>query len=554
MGAPLGGVRGALAGAVLRGGLSALSLLGAGCERERVPKDELVVLIEQLPKNIDPRHTQSSYDFKLSYLCFARLVSVDDPKLEPHLELAERVALAPPELQAPAAPPAQEPAPAGAAPAPSAKAEGPVAWDVTLREARFSDGSPVTADDVAYTFQALLDPKTGSSVLRRRFEDAGLVMPIEVRGPRSLRIHLGHPHASLLTDLDFGILKRGSAEAGKLIGAGAFVPAGPVGEESRFVANPHYFGGAPKVKRLTVRVVRDANSRLLSLVGGSADLVQNNVSPLLFSAIEGWRDRLRLETAPSSIFFYLGMNLQDPQLGDVRVRRALAHAIDRDRIVRAKLHGAAVLATGMLPTFHWAYEPEVDRYPYDPAKARALLDEAGLKDPDGPGPEPRLRLSYKTSTDALPVSIARVVAAQLAEVGIEVEVRPYEFNLFISDVKKGNFQLFTLSTGEVAEPNLLMRYFHTKYMPTRENPDAGHNRVRYKNPEIDALLEAGQREMDRPRRRAIYSQVQKLLARDLPMLPMWHIDNVVVRREPVQGYQLLPSAQLGALAQTWKSR
>src|SRR5262249_13049029 len=157
------------------------------------------------------------------------------------------------------------------------------------------------------------------------------------------------------------------------------------------------------------------NSRLLSLVGGSADLVQNNVSPLLFSAIEGWRDRLRLETAPSAIFFYLGMNVSDGPLADVRVRRALAHAIDRERIVRAQPHGAAKLATGMLPTFHWAYDGDVERYAYDPARARQLLDEAGFPDPDGPGPQARFHLSYKTSTDALPVSIARVIAAQLAE-------------------------------------------------------------------------------------------------------------------------------------------
>ncbi|MCS6912412.1 MAG: ABC transporter substrate-binding protein [Myxococcales bacterium] len=506
--------------------LLVLALVLPACQRQPLPADELVVLIEQPPRNIDPRYTLTSYDFKLSYLCFARLVSVDDPHLEPHLELAERIVPVPATGQEPA-------------------------WDVFVREARFSDGSPVTAQDVVYTLEQLLDERTGNSVLRRRFADAGLVWPPQVLGPRQLRLRLRHPHASILTDLDFGILKRGSIESGRLIGAGPFVPEGPVGEVSRFVANPHYFGGAPRIRRLTVRVVRDANARLLSLVGGSADLTQNTISPLLFPAIEQWRDRLRLDSGPSAILFYLGMNLEDPHLRDVRVRRALAHAIDRERIVRTKLHGRARLASSMLPALHWAYH-EVEQPRYDRARAAQLLDEAGLPDPDGDGPRPRLSLSYKTSTDALPLSIARVIAAQLAEVGVQVEVRPYEFQVFLSDIKKGNFQLFTLTTGEVAEPNLMMRYFHSHYIPTPANPDGGHNRFRYRNAEVDALLEAGQREMDRARRKAIYARVQQILAQEVPLVPLWHVDNVVVMRQVVQGYVLLPSAQLAGLATTWK--
>jgi peptide/nickel transport system substrate-binding protein len=508
------------------------------CQRQQVPKDELVVLIEAPPKSIDPRYTTVSYDFKLSFLCFARLISIDHPRLEPRFDLAESFDRVPP----------AEPA----GPVPPAEGAPPVRYDVTLREARFSDGSPVTAADVAYTLQALLDEKTGNPILRRRFADAGLILPIEIRSERTLRLSLSHPHASIRTDLDFGILKRGSIEAGRLIGAGPFVPVGEVGEVSRFVRNPHYYGGPPPIARLTVRVIRDANSRLLSLIGGSADLTQNTVSPLLFPALDRWRDRLILKTAPSALFFYLGMNLSDPHLRNVRVRQALAHAIDRERIIAAKLHGKAVLATSFLPTFHWAYHGEVKRYPFDPARARALLDAAGFPDPDGAGPLPRFTLTYKTSTDALPVSIARVVAAQLAEVGVQVEVRPFEFHVFLSDVKKGNFQLFTLTTGEFAEPNLMKRYLHSRFIPTPKNPDAGHNRMRYQEPEIDVLLDAGEREMDRDQRRQIYARVQEILARDLPLLPLWHVDNVVVARRQVRGYELLPSAQLTSLAKVYK--
>lgn len=504
-----------------------------GCQRQTVPGDELVVLIEQPPKNVDPRYATTSYDFKLAYLCFARLISVEDATLEPHLDLAESVT-----------------------PLPGPGSATGLRYEIKLRPASFSDGSRVTAHDVAYTLERLTDPKAGSAGMRRRFAEAGLIMPVEVASDDTLRIELRHPHASLLTDLDFGIFKRGSAEKpgenGLPIGAGPFVLTGEVGEVTRFVRNPHFYGGRPPLERLTVRVVRDANSRLLSLVGGSADLTQNTVSPLLFDAVEKWQGRLQIQASASALLFYLGMNTEDERLRDVRVRRALALGIDRERIVRTKLHGKAQLATGLLAPFHWAYAAPADKLTYDPAEARRLLDAAGFPDPDGPGPKKRLTLVYKTSTDALPVAIARVIAAQLAEVGVAVEIRPLEFHLFLADVKKGNYHLYTLTSAEVAEPNIYRNFFHSAYIPTAQNLDAGLNRMRYRNPELDTLLDEGQRETDRARRREIYVKVQAILGRDLPMLPLWHPDNVVVARNVVSGYHPWPSAQLSGLASVRK--
>lgn len=534
-------------------------LILPGCRRQRVPNDELVVLIEQPPRNLDPRYLTTAYDYKLAFLVYARLVSVDTETLEPRMDLADHVDVLPrPEVS-------------------EGQPQPPLTMEVTLRSARFSDGSPVTADDVAYTFDRLLDEKTGSAPLRRRFTESGLLRPLTILGPQKLRITLRTPTASYLTDLDFGILKRGSADAdpsaestsilggGGLvggavdlpIGAGPFIPETPAGEVTRFVKNPHYYGGAPPIDRLTVRVVRDANSRLLSLVGGSADLTQNTVSPLLFDVVKKWQSRLQLESAPSALLFYLGMNNEDPRLQDPRVRRAICQAIDREQIVRTKVFGKARLATSLLAPFHWAYSPPSDEtkeaLKHDPAAARALLDAAGFPDPDGPGPQRRFTLTYKTSTDALPGAIARVIAAQLAEVGIGVEVRPLEFHLFLSDVKKGNYHLYTLSSAEIAEPNMFRNFFHSDYIPNPKNLDAGGlNRMRYKNPELDALLDAGNRELTREKRKVIYQKVQEILLRDLPMLPLWHPDNIVVARKEVHGYKLFPSAQFSGLSTVYK--
>jgi peptide/nickel transport system substrate-binding protein len=375
-----------------------------------------------------------------------------------------------------------------------------------------------------------------------------------VRSPRQLVLHLSHAHATLVTDLDFGILARpppGTPAGAPPVGAGPYVLVAHDGETWRLEANPHYFGGRPREERLTFKLIRDDNSRLLALVGGSGDLTQNTIPPLLVDAVAA-QPRLHIETGRSSVYSYLGLNCEDPILKDPRVRRAIAYAIDRRRIVHTTLHDRAVLATGMLPTFHWAYEGAVETYDYDPARARQLLDEAGYPDPDGDGPLPRFTLSYKTSSNKFRVAVARILVSMLAEVGIEVELRAYEFATFFADVKKGNFQLFTMQIPEIAEPDLYTNFFASDRVPTRDNLDAGANRVRYRNLELDRLLDDGRRELDHGRRKAIYAEVQRLLARDLPVVSLWHEDNVVAMRKGVRGFEILPTAQLSSVARVYK--
>jgi len=128
-----------------------------------------------------------------------------------------------------------------------------------------------------------------------------------------------------------------------------------------------------------------------------------------------------------------------------------------------------VLATGLLPPSHWAYNGDVPRWPHDLARARALLDEAGYR----PGPDGvRLRLTYKTSADAFRVAVAHVLAAQLAEVGIAVEVRPFEFATFFADIKKGDYQMATMQTTPITEPDFYYAYFHSSRIPDASDPDA----------------------------------------------------------------------------------
>lgn len=503
----------------------------ASCGSGRVPDDTLVVLIETPPLSIDPRFAVNAYDFKIGRMVYAPLVSTDTPTTQVTMELAESVTA-------------------------RVTPDGGNDWDIALRDARFSDGKVVTSDDVLYTFETLRDPKNGGAAarMRRGFVEAGLTS-IDVRDAKHLTVHLSHAHAPFISDLNFGILERpqpGAAPSAYPIGAGAFSFVKREGETWTFRANPYYFGGVPKEKTLVFKTIRDDNSRLLALVGGSGDLTQNTISQLLIDAVNE-QPRLKVEGGLSSVYSYLGVNCEDPILKDVRVRQAIALAIDRATIVHTTLHDRARLATGMLPTFHWAYDGDVDRYAFDPARAKQLLDAAGYPDPDGDGPLPRFTITYKTSSNKLRVAIATVIADQLRKVGIGVELRVFEFATFFADIKKGNFQLFSMQIPEISEPNLYANFFAGDRIPTRDNLDAGGNRVRYRSAEVDQLLVAGRRELDVTRRKAIYAQIQKILARDLPVVSLWHEDNLVAMRKAVDGYTILPTATMSSLAHTAKA-
>lgn len=499
-------------------------VLGAACQRRRTPPDTLVVVIESAVRDLDPRYAVTNYDVKISRLVAPGLTSTDHRTLEPQLYLAERI-----------------------------DRVGDLVWEAVLRtDARFSDGTPVTAADVAFTYTTTMDPRMGSLYQRGMTER---FRKVEAVGERRVRFHLREPLATLFIDLDFGIVSARAASADGRFAKGRVIGAGPY-RISRYgldriylERNPHYHGTAPPTPRLLVRTVRDTGARALMLVGGSADVVQNSIRVDLVDEVAS--RGVALVRGPSTLLSYLMMNHENRYLADVRVRRAIAHAIDRERIIAAKFHGYAVLATGLIPPSHWAYHGQVARYPFDPARAKKLLDEAGYPDPDGPGGEPRFRLVFKTSANQFRLAITRIMAAQLRDVGIDVEVRAFEFATFFDDIKKGRYDLGWMQTTDINDPDHCYSYFHSSRIPTAENPNFG-NRWRYRNPRVDRLTERGRLELDRSKRLPIYAQVQQQLAADVPIVPLWHEDNIALVSPRVSGYQVMPNARLSGLARTRK--
>jgi peptide/nickel transport system substrate-binding protein len=506
---------------VLTAGAIAFGSAGCAPRTRRTPDDTLVVVVDSPINTADPRAQLSTYDSKLSKLVASGLTAVDTPSLEPRLDLASRI-----------------------------DHVDDHTVDITVRgDARFSDGSPVTAADVAGTYGSVLAADSTSSSHKMLSER---LFSVEAIAPQVARFHLRMPLATFESDIDFGIISfhHGAPDAAHAIGAGPYQLRALTSDEVRLTANPYYFGEPPRLPNLTIKIVRDAAARLLMLVGGSVDLIQNSVRLDLVAAVRD-RPRVRVESASGTILTYLMMNNEDKVLADRRVRQAIALAIDRPAIIAAKLGGLAVLATGLLPPKHWAYTGDVRRYDHDVALARRLLDEAGLRDPDGDGPAPRLHLVYKTSADAFRVAIARVIAAQLAEIGIDVEVRSFEFATFFADVKKGAYQLASMQTTDITDPDFYFMYFHSSWIPSPSVPD-GFNRWRYRNAEVDRLTALGRQELSRDARKQIYAEVQRLVAEDVPIVALWHEDNVVLSNIDVQGYTMTPNARLGGLRNVTK--
>jgi len=267
--------------------------------------------------------------------------------------------------------------------------------------------------------------------------------------------------------------------------------------------NPDYFAGAAAIERVRFRIVPDAIVRALELRKGSADVEINSLTPDM-SATLAKLPGLAVDEQPGTPLAYISFNFEDPILAHREVRQALAYATDRASLVKYLLHGQARLAASLLPPNHWAFDPDVAQYGYDPARAEQLLDAAGFpRGPDGI----RFHLALKTSTDESVRLTTAAIADQWKRVGVALDLRPLEFRHFLSDISRGSFQLYTLRwVGANNDPDIFEYVFGSKKIP----PD-GANRGRYRNPALDSLLDSARVAMDQEKRRRSCGRFRKSL-------------------------------------------
>lgn len=479
-------------------------VLCVSCARKPDP-NTVVVVIESSPTNLDPRVGIDGQSERIDDLLFDSLVRKDE-----HFELKPWLA---------------------------------ESWEVRdaqtyvfhLRSGvKFHDGQPLTARDVKWTLDSLLTGKIRSSKAATYNKIAGIDMPDAV----TLTIHLKEPQASLLWNLSdgaIGIVPYGSGEEFNQhpVGSGPFrFVSAAQDKEVVIERNPDYWADKAKLYRVEFKVIPDATTRALELRKHSADVAINSLTADTILTLK--RDGgLSVMQAPGTIYAYIALNMRDPVLKDVRVRQAMAHAINVQPIIQYLFRDQAQPAYSILPPEHWAYDGDVKRYPYDPARARELLDEAGYRAKDGV----RFHITMKSSTDETTRLLAAVLQQQLREVGIALDIRTYEFATFFSDITKGAYQMYSMRwIGGNQDPDIFEYVFDSESFPPKRA-----NRTYYSNPRVDSLIRDGRTTLDQRKRKAIYDEVQQIVAEELPYINLWYLDNVLVHTNRVRGIELNPA-------------
>jgi len=480
-----------------------------GCGKSPRPSgsDTVNFLIEFMPTNLDPRIGIDAQSEDLDGLIFDGLVQRDQ-QMNVVPDLAETWEM-----------------------------PNPVTYVFHLRHGvKFHDGRSLTSADVKFTIDSILS----GSVLTPKRGAFKRIASVEAPDEQTVIVHLSEPYASFLLNLSrlaIGIVPRAAQEqpARHPIGTGPFrfVSMAP-DEEIVLQRNANYFGRVPKVDRVVFRIVPEAIVRALELRKGTADIGGvNSLTPDMVVTLEKQRG-IAVEEQPGTELAYVAFNCDDPILARREVRQALAYATDRDAIIRYLLRGKARAAASLLPPNHWAYEPNVKRYGYDPGRAEQLLDAAGFRRDAG---GLRFHLTLKTSTEESTRLLAETLADQWKRIGVDLALRPLESATFFSDIGRGSFQLYTLRwTGLTNDdPDIFDYVFNSQ-----RTPPEGANRGHYRNPELDALIHQQSVEMDQDKRKVILSEIQKIVAEDEPYIDLWYSDNVCVHSERITAINIPP--------------
>ena len=498
-------------------GVVALGLLLTACSSQRDDPNAIVVGMTNSAVNLDSRVATDEASQKAHQLLYNSLVRID-ANLRVVPELAESI-----------------------------ERPDALTYVVRLRHGvKFHNGRELTAEDVAYTFRSLIDPK-----FIGRTNAYVNVRAVEILDPYSVAFRLKVPFVSFPINLVMGIVQAGSggANARTPIGTGPYKLVSFRPDDRIVLARfDDYFDGPAKNPGLVLKVVPDDTMRGLELRKGTVDLVVNDVPPDIVWQMQR-EGKLRIETAPGTDYAYVALNLRDRILQSVEVRQALGYAIDREAIVKYLRRGFATPAVGILPPMSWAFRRDVFEFRHDPAEARRLLDAAGYPDPDGDGPRPRLTLTLKTSTSEVYRIQAAAIQQDLARVGVAVQIRSQEFATLLRDMVAGNFQMYTAQFVGVTDPDILRLVYHSSQVPR-----AGINRVHYKNPAVDTLIERASSAMDDGERRGLYGEVQQTIAREVPYVPLWYKTNIAVFQPDIQGVRLSAIADFTFLKDVQRSR
>ena len=455
-------------------------------KQEANQRQDIRFAVAQAPINLDPRYATDAASARVNRLLYRSLVGFDAGS-KPIADLATWQIISPTHYR----------------------------FSLGKAGRTFHDGSQLRAKDVQATYETLLALK--DSPLSAEFTNISRIQSLD---DNVLDFYLKAADSAFPSKLIIGILPEIQITKGRdfshhPLGSGALA----------FVrwTNTLELKRVADSQAITLLEVKDPTVRILKLMRGEVDILQGDLPPELVRYLKT-QPNINVTESNGANFSYLGFNLQDKTLANLKVRQAIAHAINRPEIIKQALVGGTREAGAILPPEHWAGNKKLESYAYNPALSKQLLKEAGVELP--------LHLVYKTSTDAQRVRLATIIQAQMAEVGIALEIKSLDWGTFFEDVKQGHFQLFGLTWVGINTPDIYAKAFGSDNAPPK-----GFNRGRFSDAQLDALLA-----------KQDWKAATNLIHQQLPYVPLWYEGQFAATRENISQYVPKPDGNWDDLA------
>lgn len=423
-----------------------------------------------------------------------------------------------------------------------------IALTYTLKaDATWADGTPVSSDDAMFTWRVGRHPLSGiaNAELYRR------ILRVEIKDKKTFVLHLDRVTFDYNAVNDFQLLPA-HIEAARFDAApaeyrnrtafdqdtaNAGLYNGPfriteVVQGSHVVLEPntHWQGAKPQFRRIVVRIVENTAALEANLLSGGVHMIAGELGLPLEQAIafeKRQAKRFDVVYKPGLVYEHIDLNLANPILADERVRRALLHAIDRETISKQLFGGRQAVADANVPRLDWVHTEDLPKYPHDRAKAGTLLDEAGWTMAGGTRRnakgEPLVLELATTAGNRSRELVSQVLQSQWKAVGIDVRLKTEPPRVFFGEtVTRRRFPAMAMFAWYSAPESVPRTTLHSTMIPAEDNNWAGQNYTGYSNPEMDRLIDAIETELDRPKRKALWAELQRLYATDLPALPLYY--------------------------------